>query len=335
MNRRDRQEGNRQSNQFVVAVITAITLMGGTTGTLLFLANSFLPAANSFQKNNTAKTTIDRVQLARGRSATQGFVNPVRLEVPPFDQETPGKVTPQPNPVQLNLIKTTPNQITDHQAWFEQNDLSLPAYVVPNPTFNQPGNLPSEIPTNFQDNVLIKAIHAGDYELLIYGENYGEGRYLFAYDPNQNKFIYGYDFSNYLLSPSYKDEDISFIAQGLTWAMQEENILYVANAHRTYAKSSHGMNGYLTAIDTNTNQVLWRSQPLVCNASNFIIINDVIICGYGFTAEPDFLYLIDKITGEIVRQISVKTAPEYLVQKNNRLYVRTYDTDYLFEIRRN
>jgi hypothetical protein len=80
---------------------------------------------------------------------------------------------------------------------------------------------------------------------------------------------------------------------------------------------------------------LWRSQPLVCNANNFVIINDVIICGYGFTAEPDFLYLIDKTTGEILQQIKVKTAPEYLIQKDNKLYVRTYDRDYLFEVRQN
>ncbi|MBE9169140.1 hypothetical protein IQ238_16985 [Pleurocapsales cyanobacterium LEGE 06147] len=317
---RDREKYNRQVNKLAVRAIVTITLITGTVGTSLLLANSFLPAVDSLQTNKTAYQTIDRVQLAL-------------LEVPPFRQDAPGKISPKPNSVQLNLITATPNQITDEKAWFERNNLSLPIYVVPNPTLNHSGNLPSQIPTNFQDNVLIKPIRDGDRYLLIYGKNYGEGRYLFAYDPNKNNFIYGYDFSNYLLSPSYINEDISFIVQRLTWAMQEDNILYVANAHQTYAKSSHGMNGYLTAIDTNTEQILWRSQPLVCNANNFVMIDDVIICGYGFTAEPDFLYLIDKVTGEILQQINVKTAPEYSIQKDNKLYVRTYDTDYVFEIK--
>jgi hypothetical protein len=319
---RDSPKDNKQKNKLVLGGIAAITLIGGTVGTSLLLANSFLPAANSLQKNNTTNRTIEGVRL-------------VKLEMPPFRQDAPGKITAQSSPIKLNLISATANQITDEEAWFERNNLSLPTYIVPNLALNQSGNLPSEIPPNFQNNVLIEAIRDGGLYLLIYGENYGEGKYLFAYEPDKNNFIYGYDFSNYLLSPTYKDEDISFITQGLTWAMQEDNILYVANAHRTYAKSSHGMNGYLTAIDTNTKQILWRSQPLVCNANNIVIINDVIICGYGFTAEPDFLYLIDKTTGEILQQIKVKTAPEYLIQKDNKLYVRTYDTDYLFEVRQN
>lgn len=30
-----------------------------------------------------------------------------------------------------------------------------------------------------------------------------------------------------------------------------------------------------------------ESQPLVSNAANFVIKGDVLLCGYGFTAEPD------------------------------------------------
>ena len=78
------------------------------------------------------------------------------------------------------------------------------------------------------------------------------------------------------------------------------------------------MNAYITALDRNSNQIIWRSQPLICNASNFIIIDRVIICGYGFTAEPDYLYLIDKTTGNILQQIKLKTAPSYIIPKDNK-----------------
>lgn len=131
------------------------------------------------------------------------------------------------------------------------------------------------------------------------------------------------------LSPQ---KDRGFINQTLNWIVPEDNILYFSHSHSTYAKSSHGMNAYLTALDRDTNQIIWRSQPLVCNARNFIIIDSVIICGYGFTAEPDYLYLIDKYTGNILQQIKLKTAPEYIIPKDDKLYVRTYDTNYVFSI---
>ena len=59
----------------------------------------------------------------------------------------------------------------------------------------------------------------------------------------------------------------------------------------------------------------------------------MIICGYGFTNEPDYLYLINKNTGDLLQQIKLNTAPEYIIRKQDQLYVRTYDTDYIFEIK--
>ena len=146
------------------------------------------------------------------------------------------------------------------------------------------------------------------------------------------KITNGYDFSNYTLAHNFIESDVSYVNQTLNWIIPEENILYFSHSHNTYAKSSQGMNSYLTALDRHTNQILWRSQPLVCNAKNFVIIDSVIICGYGFTAEADYLYLLDKNTGSILQQIPLKTAPDYIIQKDNKLYVRTYNTDYVFKI---
>jgi outer membrane protein assembly factor BamB len=93
------------------------------------------------------------------------------------------------------------------------------------------------------------------------------------------------------------------------------------------------MNAYITAIDTETNQIIWRSQPLVANSSNFVIKDNVIISGYGFTAEPDYIYLLSLDTGYLLQQIPVKSAPEYLILQDNKLYVRTYNTDYVYQIK--
>jgi hypothetical protein len=73
---------------------------------------------------------------------------------------------------------------------------------------------------------------------------------------------------------------------------------------------------------------------LVSNAYNFEVYGNYLITGYGFTAEPDFLFLLRRDTGEAVARIPVKTGPEYILRKDNRLYVRTYDTDYVIRIDR-
>ena len=46
-------------------------------------------------------------------------------------------------------------------------------------------------------------------------------------------------------------------------------VLYVSHSHNTYAKSSMGTNAYIIAVDLVTGKILWRSAPLVANASNF------------------------------------------------------------------
>lgn len=110
-------------------------------------------------------------------------------------------------------------------------------------------------------------------------------------------------------------------------------MLYVAHGHRTYAKSSHGMNAYLTAIDLRSGKPLWHSAPLVANATNFTFLDDDhLVTGYGFTAEPDFLYVLRAKDGAAVAKIPLKSGPSYLLRKDGRLFVRTYDRDYVFRV---
>lgn len=86
------------------------------------------------------------------------------------------------------------------------------------------------------------------------------------------------------------------------------------------------------AVELDSGSVLWKSEPLVSNAYNFEIIGDILISGYGFTQEDDYLYQLDIGTGKIVEQIPVKSKPDYIIRKGDVLYVRTYDTDYRFHI---
>ena len=93
-------------------------------------------------------------------------------------------------------------------------------------------------------------------------------------------------------------------------------MLYVANAHRTYASTTGNRNGYLTALDPKTGRVLWQSPSLVANADGFAVVGDVIVTGYGFTAEPDYLYALDRSTGRVLDRLPLPTGPERITAKD-------------------
>ena len=69
-----------------------------------------------------------------------------------------------------------------------------------------------------------------------------------------------------------------------------------------------------------------------CNSMNFVVKGDVILCGYGFTEEKDYLYQIDRNTGEILDRLALKKMPDLLVEQDGKLYVHTYSYDYVIEM---
>lgn len=73
------------------------------------------------------------------------------------------------------------------------------------------------------------------------------------------------------------------------------------------------MNGYaqpdtcfMFAYDLENEKLLWRSADQTYNSMNFLVKGDVIFCGYGFTAEDDYLYQLDKNTGEVIDRLPLK-----------------------------
>ena len=99
----------------------------------------------------------------------------------------------------------------------------------------------------------------------------------------------------------------------------------VETAHQTYAKSSYGLNGYVSAIDIAKRRLLWRSQAQVANADDFVLLNNTIVSGYGFTAEPDYLYALDRATGRIKGRLLLPNAAQTIARHGNVLTVVTYD----------
>ena len=84
---------------------------------------------------------------------------------------------------------------------------------------------------------------------------------------------------------------------------------------------------------TSSAALRWRSEPLVAGAANFVLDGPVILSGYGFTAEPDHVVVLERRTGKTLAKTKVDSAPEYLFVQGRRLLVRTYDTNYEFDLR--
>ena len=84
----------------------------------------------------------------------------------------------------------------------------------------------------------------------------------------------------------------------------------------------------------NTHKLRWRSPALVANAREFAVIEGFVIAGYGFTREPDALYVLDRRNGRAVGRLAVPSAPEHILLRRGSLWVRTYDRDLKVRISR-
>jgi hypothetical protein len=213
---------------------------------------------------------------------------------------------------------------------------AVPVTVLPRPSFPAPTQGPSDgrrlvlvssrpapigsMSVRFRHDVFRGLPLVGIAGTLkIYGRDTSSGRYVVA--PGR----YAFDFAKYAWPPKYVSSDREFVYEQLVWAKEWDGVLYVQTSHSTYAKSSYGLNGYVNAIDLKTRNLLWRSPALVANADNFVIAGKFIVSGYGFTAESDYLYLLDRGTGHILDRLPLPSAPEFITRSGRTFFVNTYD----------
>lgn len=204
----------------------------------------------------------------------------------------------------LEQLTQEANEITDTEAWFSQNGLS-------------------QIDTwRMEDET---------YRYEITGDDGSSGYLLHIYRKEDDAYLYCLDFSDYRYAGDFIEADRDFIEQRIWWAQTVDDILYVAIGHNTYTKSAPST-GYLVAIGLNDMSVIWKSEPCVTNARTFAIIDNTIVCGYGFTEEPDYLNLVNRLDGSLLEKIPIKSMAEYIICKDDILFVRTYNTNYTFQI---
>lgn len=195
-------------------------------------------------------------------------------------------------PLSLELLSEKNNGISFTEDWLKENQLSLPL-------------LEGNGERSFYDE---------NYIYSISGE-YADTTCLEILDKESNHPLYSVSFAKGL-------GDLRGV-----WAKLEEEVLYINPFYNGYAQPS---TNYVMAIDMKTGNVLWRSEDQTCNSRYFIVKEEVILCGYGFTDEPDYLYQLDKKTGQVVSQMKLAKMADCLIAQDGKLYVHTYNRDYVF-----
>jgi hypothetical protein len=194
--------------------------------------------------------------------------------------------------------------------------------------------IPDFVPADFAGNKLLKVIDSDEVILSLYGQDFSSARILLAQDASDGSELYALDFTAFAAAPQRIEADRDYVDQQIVWAQQLDDVLYVAHGHSTYARSSYGFNAYITAFDLTAGfETLWRSPAQVSNAGNFVIHDESIISGYGFTDEPDFIYVLNRSDGVVLNRIKIKSGPGVLIIKDAQLFVQAYDTGYVFELK--
>ncbi|MCM1263173.1 MAG: hypothetical protein NC313_10675 [Butyrivibrio sp.] len=232
-------------------------------------------------------------------------------------------------PISLSLISETGNGISEPTVWVAENGLYLPM-------INGPLS---------ESTIQVHREEGLDYDYwkqytdytLFFDENYVYewNSIASAVDSNAESYVYGpvaeiyvYDLESrqYLYGAGYASDEWYLMGN---CAYVRDGILYTGNICRGYAMPN---SCYLFAYDLENDEMLWRSEDQTYNSMNFIIKDDVIICGYGFTAEDDYIYQLDMHTGKVISKTKVAKMPDLIVEQDGKLYVHTYSYDYVFEI---
>lgn len=211
----------------------------------------------------------------------------------------------------LTQVSMTEGVVAETYLWFVDNDLYMNGLSDLNYWgFSGRNAVPEDI----------------DVEKWSIGTNraYYDDTYIYNVDVNQ---VFLYDRESEALLYTVDLKDYATPMKPVMWAICEQGRLYFS----VYANGA-GMQGsaYLACMDIENGELLWQTDSMICNSSNFLLWNGILICGYGFTDEEDFLYQIDADTGEVLKQTRVETMPEVMVRKDQQLYVKCYNQAYVF-----
>jgi|GEM_PF-3281233 len=220
----------------------------------------------------------------------------------------------------LTLYHKEPNQIVDEEDWFDQHGFDYPEAIA---------LLHSNIPPSTEFGALKFLRQHGKQYFAVYET---------VFMLNNAKDIYN-EGHRYTLVVFHAEID-SFVAFNLDqlfpdilemcWFEAVGGLVYFNAAYNGYADIRDNKTGYLYCLDTQKREIIWATNSLTSSYRGFTVYKDHIVTGYGFTAEPDFLYVVDRFSGVTKQTIPIKTAHEHIIMNNEKCYVRTYNMNYVY-----
>lgn len=151
-------------------------------------------------------------------------------------------------------------------------------------------------------------------KVSIFDEQYSYTAVAFETGPDMPDPLWAVDLSD-LFGPYREIDDIQLGPDGR---------LFVNSNYPSYAKEVDGETAYLFAIEPREAEVLWTAGPLV-SRGEFLVKDDILLAGYGFTAEPDYLYALDVETGAKLDRVKIPTAHDRMRIVDAGVQVVTYD----------
>ncbi len=110
------------------------------------------------------------------------------------------------------------------------------------------------------------------------------------------------------------------------------DLLVFNEACGTYSRNYRRKCSTLVGYDLGQRRVLWRTPWLTSN-NQFLFWDDrTIVTGYGFTAEPDHLYLVDARSGRLLGRAKLDSAHSYLERMGDELHVITYGSHFVMRV---
>lgn len=238
----------------------------------------------------------------------------------------------------------------------DYNALALPELklgnIIGHPTLGWDDTdyrIPDDVPEIYGDGwVLNDVFYDGDYPVAIYGRApytellpWGESELdisrrgrdphlIMLMDPSKNvKKVY----NTAALTFPPKNRGTDSDRQSVNWAVVKDGILYFSTSG--LLGFDGGQNAYLTAVDTQTDKTLWMSKPQTSNANNFLVIDNSIVCGYGESDKPDFVYVLNRFTGQQKQKLWIAHGADWFaLGSDGMLYVSIYGQHIAFKVKR-
>ena len=204
--------------------------------------------------------------------------------------------------------------------------------------------IPEDVPAVYDDKWALNDVFIdGDFPVAIYGRTPSDKKLPWG-ETEQDISCRGRDPHLIMLLDPVKDVKKVYNTRNITvtpkdslfqrveWAVVKDGILYFSECAST-APDKNSQGYYIVAVDINTDKIVWMSKPRTVNSSNFLIVDNSIICGVGGSGIPDYIYVLNRYTGVKTHEYWIPTAATWFaIGEDKNLYVTLYDKHVAFKI---